>query len=1246
MSKLDQIQNALKSISDPKYQKLGDSYLIRTLDVKEIEPRGSVTGKEKTSKGTPDTLIKLNNGKYVFVEYTTQESGLLRKFSNDLKSCFDIKKTGISLSEVEKIILACNSDLTRADKIKLIKKGQAKGCAVEFIELTDFSFKLEQKFQTLAKNFLDVELDTGQILKPIDFVEEYQKSKFATPLDNKFYFRETEKEQILEASKGHDLIVLSGKAGVGKSKLALECVKQFVESNPNFQPFCITNKNLDLYENLKTYFGADGNYLIVVDDANRLSQLSHILRLLHEQTATRRVKIILTVRDYAVNQINNETKNYTPTQIELNRFSDDEISKILEDDFNIKNHDYLYRIRRIAQGNPRLAIMAAKIALETNRLDSINDVSGLYDEYFSSISEDLKELGNENLIKVAGIISFFKALDRTNTETFEIVGSSFDLSANDLWTNLEKLHELEIVDLDYEVAKVSDQILGTYLFYKAFFKDEAADFSVLLKNFFDKFSYRMVDSLNPVLRDFDNESVSRKMQPYVDKRWEEIKDNEDKLLNFIKVFYYLKRTEALLYIKRQIESFEKIEVNESELKFVPQSYQPLTDKYLEVLRLFQGDSIEAALSLIFDYLEKNLHLLPQVTHLLTDDFCFDHNSHLWGYYVQRIVISKLVEKSNVENSDLYEKILLQVSGKYLQMRFQSTYSENAAVVTIHNILLIPCEEIYEIRKKLWDKLIEIYQNGKYQSEVFKIIESYSQTWGKDSIVKEIVEKDAEILIPFVASLDTENYQVCVLANKYLHFLEKVEVDFDKSLISKFNNKTYEISKILLSDDRWQLTLEYEEYEKYKKGLLESYFCSYQFEDYKELFERCVEIQSYQKEERDFYQLHYPLARVLVNLADTNKELFLDTVNHLLESGNKLYLAAQHIIYKFIEKSVTPKDAYQRIKQADFNAKTNWLFGFFQSLAAKSTNQYFLGELYELYRNANLREVPQSFEYLSNYLHIDRNVYVNVIKTVFERVENEEGYFNFHYLFNSYGDTFKELEDIFVEDVQLLKEIYLYQVKIERHPDHEGKAFRKIFQLDGSFLFEYLESLYEKESSFDVFHDGNKDFSFVWEQDNYNELFRSLLNFSYEKEHGEKYFYGASYIELFLRNLNDEKEKAINLLKEVFQENAKDKNKASYTFQIVVNCFGDRKKEFLEIFLQENKNLEDFRWLSFDTNHVVMADRGSFVFGYENKVKFYESILPLFNTIDLLEHKLAIEEEIKYCKQSIEREKKRDFIGHF
>ncbi|MBA2605842.1 MAG: hypothetical protein H0U96_03105 [Acidobacteria bacterium] len=187
MTKLDQIQKALKGIDQGKLQKLGDLYFSRKLkNVKKIKSKGSVVGEEKTRKGTPDTLITLNNGKYIFIEYTAQQTGRLRKLSNDLKSCFDEKKTGIPLSKVEKIILACSSDLQDKDKIKLIKKGEAKKCVVDFLELTDFSFELhKEEFRYLAQEYLGVELDTGQILSPIDFITDYQKNKFATPLGNK-----------------------------------------------------------------------------------------------------------------------------------------------------------------------------------------------------------------------------------------------------------------------------------------------------------------------------------------------------------------------------------------------------------------------------------------------------------------------------------------------------------------------------------------------------------------------------------------------------------------------------------------------------------------------------------------------------------------------------------------------------------------------------------------------------------------------------------------------------------------------------------------------------------------------------------------------------------------------------------------------------------------------------------------------------------------------------------------------------
>ncbi len=1246
MSKLDQIQTALVSIDQGNFQKLCDSYFHRTLDIKEINSVGSVAGEAKTRTGQPDTLITLNNGNYVFVEATTEKSGLLAKFSADLDECFDEHKTGVPLVEVEKIILACNRKLSQKDKTALIKKGQDNSCIVEFLDLDTLSFDLYQKFQPLAKEFLGIELDTGQILTPIDFIQEYQKSKFATPLDNKFFFREKEKEQIIESINTNDFVILYGKAGVGKSKLALECAKEFADANSNFQTFCITSKNLDLYENLKAYFGADGSYLIIVDDANRLLQLQHILYLLHEQTATRKVKIILTVRDYAINQIRNEAKNYYPTEIELQKFSNDEITKILEDGFGIKNHDYIYRINRIADGNPRLAIMAAKIALETNRLDSINDVSNLYDEYFISINNDLAELGNTNLIKVAGIISFFKTLDRTNTELFEEVAQAFNFTPNEFWTSLEKLHELEIVDLDYEIAKISDQILGTYIFYKAFLKDEVLDFSILLNEFSDRFSYRMVDTLNPIIRDFDTKLVYERLQPHVNKRWENIKDNEENLLSFIKLFYYLKQTETLLFLKTKFDSFEKINIQESEIIFPPKNNIQITDKYLEVLRLLENENIETVLDLTFSYLEKNLQLLPQVIHLLSDDFCFDHYSHYWNYFIQEKVVQKLISKSKDENTKLYKKVFLQVSGKYLQMKFHSNSSSGLSV-TIHNFQLRPCESINEIRKSLWQRLIEIHQTEDFKQDVYKIVINYSQAWHEDYVVKEIVEKDAEILIPFISSLNTADYPVCVLANKYFYFLEKVGVNFDKSIISIFTNKTYEISQVLSREDRRYFELGYEDYQKYKKELLESYFNSYKFEDYKDLFERCQEIQNYQEEKRDHYQLHYPLINALVNLADINEELYFKVINYLMESGNKLYLEGNHLIYKLVEKSKNSIDVYKSINEIEFNCKTNWLFSFFQSLDKNSTNQYYLGELYNLYKTANLNEIPQRFEHLENYLHIENDVYIKSINSIFERVKTGEGYFNFHLIFNSHTDNFTKLEEIFANDISLLKEIYIHQEKIERYNDYENRALKKIYNLDNSFLYEYLDYLYSEGNSHDVFHNGRNNYSFIWDDENALELFRNLLEFTYKKEEAKQYFWRPSYIEIFLQNLSDaQKEKAINLLKEILKENAHDKNKASHIFQIATNCFGDIKKEFLEAFLEVNKNVDDFKCLSFETNHSVVTDVGNSISIYEHKINFYESLLPLFNSLDFLEHKLAVEETIKNYKQHIESEKRSNFIGHF
>ncbi|PID83837.1 hypothetical protein CSB09_04010, partial [Candidatus Gracilibacteria bacterium] len=63
MSRLQTIENRLKEINGTVFQELCDSYLaIKDNNYLAISRTGSQTGKQKTTKGTPDTFFQLPNG--------------------------------------------------------------------------------------------------------------------------------------------------------------------------------------------------------------------------------------------------------------------------------------------------------------------------------------------------------------------------------------------------------------------------------------------------------------------------------------------------------------------------------------------------------------------------------------------------------------------------------------------------------------------------------------------------------------------------------------------------------------------------------------------------------------------------------------------------------------------------------------------------------------------------------------------------------------------------------------------------------------------------------------------------------------------------------------------------------------------------------------------------------------------------------------------------------------------------------
>lgn len=301
MSKINEIQTKINELNGGEFQKMMDTYFSKTIKG-EIYSIGSVIGNNNTKTGTPDTLLKTPDNKYVFIEYTVQKSNLFKKFEDDLGKCLDETKTNISLNEIDRIICCCTGRLSTEEISNLTSKASDFDIKFDLLTIDTVSFKIYE-YPSIASDFLNVTLDTEQILDINDFIKVYNRAKLATSLDTNLYAREPEMDLILDSLNKNQITILSGKPGVGKTKLALECIKQFGENRPEYEIKCLRNNGQNLYEDLKLHFNYSGNYLLFIDDVNQLTQLQLILEYLGLEDDGVNFKLIVSVREYAEKKI-------------------------------------------------------------------------------------------------------------------------------------------------------------------------------------------------------------------------------------------------------------------------------------------------------------------------------------------------------------------------------------------------------------------------------------------------------------------------------------------------------------------------------------------------------------------------------------------------------------------------------------------------------------------------------------------------------------------------------------------------------------------------------------------------------------------------------------------------------------------------------------------------------------------------------------------------------------------------------
>lgn len=1079
-------------------------------------------------------------------------------------------------------------------------------------------------------------VSSKQILKLNEFIDVYQYGKFATPLDIDLFGRKNEKKEIIEKLNSNNFLIISGKAGIGKTKIVIESIQNYAKDY-NYEIVCIYNRGADLFEDINTFFQGNKKYLIFIDDVNRIhTALDYLLQLYPEKIADNTFKIIMTVRDYAKEKIIDKLqgRKFNFDEIIINELEKNYIEEIIKKDFKITNPLYIERIQFLSKGNPRLAVMISKIAYEANDLSSIRDISNVYDVYYKSLSDEVEIFKDIELMKVLAIISFYRNIDKTNETQITQIEENFNIKIDFLWEKVKELNHLEIVDLyEDEVVKISDQILSTYLFYKVVYIENILDIDLFVSKYFLNQNQRLNEVIIPIINSFDSDFVIKKLKISFNKLKKEYENDFYKKYELIKFFWYLDRTGNLLYLKNLIDNLSNKEI----AKINSDKYA--NDKILELIKIFSNDSenYKKVIELMFYYYERNIFIIEKLVKILENEFGFKKYSYKEGYLIQSFIIKFIINKIEKENKQIYIDLFLKISKYYLKTQFESNEAEDNKTITIHRYKLYEIENLKNIRENIFKTIFSLYE---FESKkVLNILFDYRFEYSID--ISEIEKWDKEILISLInENFISKDYLESKVVLKFCKLWKDYSIEYDLFLEENFKHEYTDIGKIFYLDyvDFWDDNKDINQIDELIKNRIFEYIQNYEISDFGKLLFGLSEIYTLNYGNSKEYILNKNISNLLSVIID---DKFFNVVNLIVSNDYNLNFDENIIVSRLLKiKGKNEVEIFIGNLSAKF--KNRYKFSFYRLLEDENINDIDTKKLIELYlENENFIIVPFHTDFLMKYIKYDEDIILKISKILFEKSNLENRFLNgFELFFNPNSKINQNITSLFKNDFELLKAIYLKLDSFSNHFDYDAKTLNKILDIEPDFILEYLKCENDNKS--------HKKYNRLWERENYQEIIEKILKYFYENENIRIF---DSKIKVFFNigKYSDEQteleKKQFIYLKSFIETNINDTQKIKFIFEeIISRLSNEQRKIFIKYIVELDINFEIFKELSLEQSSISW--QGSAVPMYQKRIEFFESLIELFEGIKYLEFKNHIEQKIECKKEEIKREKKIDFIDDY
>ncbi len=1248
MASLQQIENELKAINDAAFQELGDEYLYYSEGCRvKLKRTGTASGKRKTKAGTPDTYWKLQSGKYVFVEYTTKErkeskAAFIQKLRSDLLKCLDAKITGVALNKVDKIILCFNADITAKEEESLNQLTAKSKIKLVTIGLQTLAMDLYNQFPALAARHLPVSIDTGQILHIEDFLFENKRDNpFATPLVNSFFFREEEQRIAAASLATSELVALTGPPGVGKSRLALKIVADWQEGYSDYEVFCLSNKNAPIFEDLKARLLAKRNYLVFIDDANRQTlNLLTILPLLRSRKGGE-LKILVTVRDYALPFIEKQCAELEWKKVELKPFDDEQIKSLLKSkDFDIQNMLFINRIIEIAKGNPRVAIMAARLAKQKQNLNALHNLFDLYDAYFKSFEKDHEILSQPPIQKALGLVAFFFSLDFSDKKMIKLLLKSFKLKDYELKESLVQLEKLELVENRQGLFyRISDQVLSTYFFYKTFVLDKSLDFSVLLENFFESHKNRFTDTLAPASRDFGYEKVVQPLEPVFHSFFTSIKHDYNKAFAFLKAFWFCLPDQALAFLDDVIRS-KPVEKNARfAIDHNNNNHGPSNNQILSLLNgfLHQLNSlVNDALGLAFEYVMRNPEHYDALYRTLRYAFSFSYEEERYRFYRQQELVNFLLKHASTKNP-IYHQMFFALFPHLMETSLNVTSSGyKRDTISFYRYKIPSIKPIQIIRRKIWRHAIKWFEKTTPFSE--EAIFSYLKP--SMDFEKEILRLDLPYLLALIKKhFDKTKFTHCYFVQTFITRFTKLGITDDdfSEVRAQFYSWEYKVYKLINMDQI--------------RGKEMHEFDDLDFDKFERLKEVEIRYKLQIRTLEEFIVFYQAFCQIVVNphthLWNGNNSLDIVLAQALQLDDEECFKMLEYIrkqknptgfvptqVFRAVaheQKALLPK-VYKLLSENDFPARPDWIQRVLWLIAEEDVTvewYHLLIEIYQLSANSYF-----DFSYLDKLQRFDERIFETVL-TLF--VAKSEGSANQRIDRDFFERNCKHFE----KNLPLLKKAYFICQKTQQYFDHDGKGLLEILRLDRGFLLEYVQHF--SKDAFSISVREHDQLSVIWQLPKVENEVEQLFLYLADKRF---YFVREDFTNALFKDLqSEEKKKAKRFLFNLIKKYTDNISIIDQVMDVMRNSLREYYFQAIKQFLQLNSNPKHFKQIKL-LNSFFMSSGGTIWADVRatELSQILSEVEKMEGSYKFIQHKAYLRSCIVAEQQHAEQERTRKFFS--